>query len=304
MNNYKIINTHTNEIIKALNELGYVWTPKMFDEQDCLLKAHWILAEQSGSITYSSGTMIDSPLDFQELTLPQLRVLVAKSKAKVREYLDPNDNYKLCLINPSDAAHWMIEVPEGATLLTKDVGGYLTFWNGDLSMNMGECGWSSPEEDNGVLSFDEYKDYGYATLWSREPIQEQGLISGADVPRLIKDGHQVQYRNLPLTSIEAHVWWDFSLEKHEEEFTLGDFINTRFEWRIKPHTIKLEVEIPAPFEPKVGEVFFVLYPTAVGGYSKMHITDQKRMDDYAKLGAWRTEEEIKQVVAALRGING
>ncbi|HCQ8872527.1 TPA: hypothetical protein OMI31_003856, partial [Acinetobacter baumannii] len=46
MDNYKIINTHTNEIIKALNDLGYVWTPKKFDEQDCLLKAHWILAKE------------------------------------------------------------------------------------------------------------------------------------------------------------------------------------------------------------------------------------------------------------------
>jgi hypothetical protein len=25
------------------------------------------------------------------------------------------------------------------------------------------------------------------------------------------------------------------------------------------------------------------------------------LDEYVKLGAWRTEEEIKQVVAALRG---
>ena len=52
MDNYKIINTHTNEIIKALNDLGYVWTPKKFDEQDCLLKAHWILAKEKGGIAY------------------------------------------------------------------------------------------------------------------------------------------------------------------------------------------------------------------------------------------------------------
>ncbi|WP_262016416.1 hypothetical protein [Acinetobacter baumannii] len=87
MDNYKIINTHTNEIIKALNDLGYVWTPKKFDEQDCLLKAHWILAKEKVKvkIAYSSGTHIDSPLVFKELTLPQLRDLVVLHRNDVKD---------------------------------------------------------------------------------------------------------------------------------------------------------------------------------------------------------------------------
>ncbi|EHU1392748.1 hypothetical protein [Acinetobacter baumannii] len=85
MDNYKIINTHTNEIIKALNDLGYVWTPKKFDEQDCLLKAHWILAKETGEIAYSSGTHIDSPLVFTELTLPQLRDLVVLKRNDIND---------------------------------------------------------------------------------------------------------------------------------------------------------------------------------------------------------------------------
>jgi hypothetical protein len=47
---------------------------------------------------------------------------------------------------------------------------------------------------------------------------------------------------------------------------------------------------------------FILAPLSVTGYTKVQgITTQALLDEYVKLGAWRTEEEIKQVVAALRG---
>ncbi|WP_000371041.1 hypothetical protein [Acinetobacter baumannii] len=87
MDNYKIINTHTNEIIKALNDLGYVWTPKKFDEQDCLVKAHWILAKETGEIAYSSGTHIDSPLVFVNGNL-KLTPFTLKQQSKI----DPFDD--------------------------------------------------------------------------------------------------------------------------------------------------------------------------------------------------------------------
>ena len=122
-----------------------------------------------------------------------------------------------------------------------------------------------------------------------ENLNEQGLISGSDALRALADGKEVEY-------LYGDKW--FSVVG--EQVIITSITENKFKFRLKPRTIKLELEIPAPFEPKVGEFFFVLYPAAVGGYSKMHITDQKRMDDYAKLGAWRTEEEIKKVVAALR----
>ena len=122
-----------------------------------------------------------------------------------------------------------------------------------------------------------------------ENLNEQGLISGSDALRALADGKEVEY-------LYGDKW--FSVVG--EQVIITSITENKFKFRLKPRTIKLELEIPAPFEPKVGEFFFVLYPAAVGGYSKMHITDQKRMDDYAKLGARRTEEEIKKVVAALR----
>ena len=64
------------------------------------------------------------------------------------------------------------------------------------------------------------------------------------------------------------------------------------------------IEIPAPFEPKVGDYFYVICPTSFTGYTEVFVENQKNLECFSKFGAWRTEEEIKQVVAALRQIFG
>ena len=128
------------------------------------------------------------------------------------------------------------------------------------------------------------------------------LISGLDVPRLVKDGVDIQYRRSTLlNSRTENNWIDFSLEEHEEEFTLGDFINRgRWDFRLKPRTITINgIEVPAPFEPKEGENFWHLYPPMGRGYN---FTTSNDSDHYEQFGAWRTEDEIKQVVSALRSV--
>ncbi|MFX6178042.1 hypothetical protein ABTF47_16270, partial [Acinetobacter baumannii] len=79
--------------------------------------------------------------------------------------------------------------------------------------------------------------------------QDPALISGADVPSLIKAGKEVQFRSV-FNVQGGGEWKDLDLERDEEEFSLGDLINTRFEWRLKPQTIKVELELPKPFEPE------------------------------------------------------
>ncbi|MFU8928333.1 hypothetical protein [Acinetobacter puyangensis] len=77
-------------------------------------------------------------------------------------------------------------------------------------------------------------------------------------------------------------------------------------WRrdeLKPRTINLNgIEVPAPFEPKVGEKYWHLSNETILGYG----WDESENSEYDKrvltLGAWRNEEEIKQVVAALRKV--
>lgn len=123
---------------------------------------------------------------------------------------------------------------------------------------------------------------------------EQGLISGADAKLAWANGENVQI----LCAFDEFCTITTNL-------ALSIFDDPKNKFRIKPRTIKLELEIPAPFEPKEGEEFFILSPLSATGYTKVQgITTQVLLDEYVKLGAWRTEEEIKQVVAALRGIKG
>ena len=127
-----------------------------------------------------------------------------------------------------------------------------------------------------------------------EPIQdskkdEQGLISGADALRALADGREVEFLH------DSHGWVNCL------GLNIEQVISGLFKLRLKPRTITLNVEIPAPFEPKEGEEYFLLNPFQECGYDA-YIFDSNGCDHiYVQFGAWRTEEEIKKVVAALRG---
>jgi len=84
------------------------------------------------------------------------------------------------------------------------------------------------------------------------------------------------------------------------DYCLFAFDHPSNKFRLKPKTITLNgIEMPAPFEPKDGDEFWILFESHYSpcGY-KLVLPDNQ----YSELcyGAWRTEEEIKQVVAALR----
>ena len=72
-------------------------------------------------------------------------------------------------------------------------------------------------------------------------------------------------------------------------------------FRLKPRTIKLSLEIPAPFEPKEGEKAYRLAPVIPCGYTEFYFGED---ESEWQFGVWRTEDEVKQVVAALRQIFG
>jgi len=120
---------------------------------------------------------------------------------------------------------------------------------------------------------------------------EQGLISGDDALRALADGKLVEF------SLDEGIW------ENPKDLQIDYFLNDVAEFRLKPRTIKLEIEIPAPFEPKVGEEYFYIQ-SCRNGYAKSRFNSEHCDQHLAALGAWRTEEEIKQVVAALRGIKG
>ena len=126
-------------------------------------------------------------------------------------------------------------------------------------------------------------------------VDECKLISGKDALIALANGESVEYMDTSGT-FESLGW--------SNAFGLGTnlFFLDRFKFRLKPHTIKLSLEIPAPFKPKKGEKAYRLSPSIPCGYYTEFYFDEN--ENEWQFGAWRTEEEIKQVVAALRQISG
>lgn len=130
--------------------------------------------------------------------------------------------------------------------------------------------------------------------------QKQCLISGADALRALADGKEVEYWCDSDPSIQKR-WTPI---KALSDYKLSYFLENkpRFEFRLAPRTITINgIEIPAPFEPKVGDTAYFLSTSNACGYSYTNDFKGYGFDSLIQFGAWRTEEEIKQVVAALRG---
>ncbi len=138
-------------------------------------------------------------------------------------------------------------------------------------------------------------------------VNEGKLISGKDALTKVTEGI-VQYKcdEDPVadrwTTITDHYW---------DQYNLGVFLNENTTWkfRLKPRTISINgIEVPAPFEPKNGEDFYYLDCTSdnYGGWAKTswRNVESDSFKNNTVFGAWRTEEEIKQVVAALRQVFG
>ena len=116
------------------------------------------------------------------------------------------------------------------------------------------------------------------------------LISGKEALIALANGGEVE-----LQATGDMNWYDST------QWTVGELLCFKGKFRIKPRTITINgIEVPAPFEPKKGEKYYhVSIQTALGyGWDEWESSDY---DARASIfGAWRTEEEIKQVVSALR----
>ena len=129
------------------------------------------------------------------------------------------------------------------------------------------------------------------------------LISGKEALIALADGQEVEYWCENDPSIQKK-WTPI---KSLSEYKLSYFLENkpRFEFRLKPRTITInEIEVPAPFKPKEGEEYWCFSTQTVLGYGH-NVYESERADRrFINMGAWRTEDEIKQVVAALRQIFG
>ena len=71
-------------------------------------------------------------------------------------------------------------------------------------------------------------------------------------------------------------------------------------FRLKPRTITINgIEVPATFNPKEGEVFYYINDYSEDGYDW---SCSNLFNNTVWIGKWRTEEDIKQVVAALQSV--
>ena len=115
------------------------------------------------------------------------------------------------------------------------------------------------------------------------------LISNAEAKLAWAKGENVEFYSEDLDK------W-FSLN---DDVFLSDVFDTR-KLRLKPCTITINgIEVPAPFEPKHGDEIWFLNPDYGCGYAD---GDYDPVESVIQFGVWRTEEEIKQVVAVLRSV--
>lgn len=115
------------------------------------------------------------------------------------------------------------------------------------------------------------------------------LISGKEALIALANGEEVQ--------IESNKQW-VSVENCQVYQFL--YKNCDYKFRLKPRTVVINgIEIPAPFEPKEGDAVFVLDNSNQLGFSTFTYNSGFY---HVNFGAWRTEDEIKQVIKALRGV--
>lgn len=279
MDNYKIKvkdEAESKEAQELFFELGFRW--KWSNKREILRESIPYLFTEGKEIFYGVSLTDFNECVGKELTIPQLRDLNAQSKSKVCEYLDPNDNYKLCLINPSDAAHWMIEVPESADCLMQWPTGHKVSYRDNFteSWNNAYKEWHFVRGDDGV---DQSK-----TLWKRST-QDPSLISGAEALRALADGKEVIGKAKDYES----EWLDAT------HWTLTAFLEDTVYFKIKPQTIKLDIEIPAPYKAKIGGRDDTSFVLNVGRHQYCY----KNEEDYTKA------RDALEVVfdAAVRGTN-
>lgn len=120
------------------------------------------------------------------------------------------------------------------------------------------------------------------------------ILTGKEALIALANGEEVQ--------IESNKQW-VSVDNCQ----VYQFLNRdcSYKFRLKPRTITINgVEVPAPFEPKEGDIFWHIYPGHSTGYHEEVMQGTRHDQLYSQFGAWRTEEEIRQVVAALRQVLG
>lgn len=115
------------------------------------------------------------------------------------------------------------------------------------------------------------------------------LLNGEEAKLAWANGEQLQVAHLT-----QKAW-----ETLTDNYMLSVFDDDSYVFRLTPRTIIINgIEVPAPFEPKVGEQYWFIADYVSAGYSNT----QEGTGINSSIGRWESEDEIKQVVSALRSI--
>lgn len=261
MDNYKIKvkdEAESKEAQELFEQLGY---------SNRQSKRFGFVYTQAGEIGCDSMEHWDYYTDLcKELTLPQLRDLVVLKRNDANDANVYEDTECSCLYNL-----------------------YLT---ADRELYFYHCG----KEKWIISSLNHDEDY-YATL---KPIkksqpQDPALISGAEALRALADGkgvdvHESTYKN--------EVWFNLKDTKFTPAEILAEKVRDKpykLSFRLKPQTIKVELEIPAPYKAKIGGRDDTSFVLNVGRHQYCYKTEE----NYTK-----ARDALEAVFdAALRGTN-
>ncbi|WFD61261.1 hypothetical protein [Acinetobacter phage XC1] len=132
-----------------------------------------------------------------------------------------------------------------------------------------------------------------------ENLKDSNLISGADALRALADGVKPEEIEGKFSSgIETYF---LSMDGRVDVFL--KYLNEKL-FRLKPQTIKVELELPKPFEPKEDEKYWYLKFFDGKDYDWDYFFGNESDKYRQRFGLYRTEGEIKQVVEQLRKIKG
>lgn len=121
---------------------------------------------------------------------------------------------------------------------------------------------------------------------------DPALISGAEALHDLAHGKEVEANNS-----------DFGYWIDARNLSVKDFFDDIHIFRLKPQTIKLELELPKPFEPEEDCHVYILDDGKTDGYRRYSYEVHGDKGN-TFIGIWRTEDEINQVVEQLRKIRG
>lgn len=285
MDNYKIKvkdEAESKEAQELFEQLGFKWVGDYPENGDWY--SH--LYAENSTCCYLSPYVWGGLGDrFKELTLPQLRDLVVLKR----------NNFTDATHIDQDGWKWFISSDNKSYVFGAGNSQGLPRWD---ESSLDHVDLKPIQTAQAVLSNldelrEEYKDYH----------QDPALISGAEALRALADGKEVEYNWLNQKSSK---WMLISEEL--KQFNLYEILSgiTEFgaiKFRLKPQTIKLELEIPAPFEPEEDCHVYILDDGKTDGYRRYSYEVHGDKGN-TFIGIWRTEEEIKQVVAQLRKIRG